>query len=219
MWRIYEAYFGPLRMSGGYFQFQAPQLRILPIRGIEVATPAKQRAALLTKSTQLIDKAVAKNDATGVLQFAEEQLAAKPERADVMHDLLAFLAEEMTRLNGQKRATAKQFLTDLKDFHGIDVRSMTPKAKLGEFWKLEAADLFAHFRRNRVRISQSDEEKIRERFFESKSAIVPLDSQIAFTDRLIDQIVYRLYGLTPEEIKIVESAFTPASARKGRAGK
>jgi len=62
-----------------------------------------------------------------------------------------------------------------------------------------------HFRTNRVRSSQSDEEKIRERFSKSKSTLVPLDSQIAFTDRLIDQIVYRLYGLTPEEIQIVES--------------
>src|SRR5207237_7307346 len=131
-------------------------------------------------------------------------LTAKHERADVVHDLVAFLAEGMTRLNTQKRATAKQFLTDLKDFHGIHVRSMNPKTKLYEFWKLDAADLFAHFWANKVRISQSDEEKIRERFSKAKSALGPLDSQIAFSDRLIDQIVYRLYGLTPEEVKIVK---------------
>ena len=33
----------------------------------------------------------------------------------------------------------------------------------------------------------------------------PLKQRIAATDRLIDQIVYRLYGLTDEEIAIVES--------------
>jgi len=33
-----------------------------------------------------------------------------------------------------------------------------------------------------------------------------LEAQIAFTDRLIDQVVYRLYGLTPEEITLVEEA-------------
>jgi len=32
---------------------------------------------------------------------------------------------------------------------------------------------------------------------------VPLEAQIAFTDDLIDQIVYRLYGLTQEEIELV----------------
>jgi len=29
---FYEQYFGSLRMSGGYFQFQAPQLRVIPFR-------------------------------------------------------------------------------------------------------------------------------------------------------------------------------------------
>jgi hypothetical protein len=28
---IYEQFFGALRMSGGYLQFQAPQLRVLPV--------------------------------------------------------------------------------------------------------------------------------------------------------------------------------------------
>jgi len=33
---------------------------------------------------------------------------------------------------------------------------------------------------------------------------VPLEAQIAFTDELIDGIVYRLYGLTQEEIQLLE---------------
>lgn len=32
----------------------------------------------------------------------------------------------------------------------------------------------------------------------------PVKAQLAWTDGLIDQIVYRLYGLTAEEIKVVE---------------
>jgi hypothetical protein len=41
---------------------------------------------------------------------------------------------------------------------------------------------------------------------DAKDKLIPLESQIEFTDRLIDQIVYRLYGLTPEEIKLVEKS-------------
>ena len=33
-----------------------------------------------------------------------------------------------------------------------------------------------------------------------------LDREIAATDRMIDQLVYQLYGLTEEEIGIVEEA-------------
>ncbi len=40
-----------------------------------------------------------------------------------------------------------------------------------------------------------------------------LETQIAATDRQIDSLVYELYGLTPEEIKIVEQASVgPAEA-------
>jgi len=41
--------------------------------------------------------------------------------------------------------------------------------------------------------------------------LLPLEAQIAFTDQLIDQIVYRLYGLTPDEIRIVEGTSHPVS--------
>ena len=88
-----------------------------------------------------------------------ERFAAKPERADVVHDLLAFLAEQMMALNREKRAAAKQFLTYLKDFHSVDTHTLKPKTKLDEFWKLEAAEVFAHFRANKLRLKDSDEEK------------------------------------------------------------
>ena len=95
-------------------------------------------------------------------------------------------------------------MTDLKDFHEIEARNLTPKTKLDEFWKLETADLFAHFQANKLRIKEADEDKIRSRFQTAKEKLVPLDSQIAFTDTLIDEIVFRLYGLTIEEIEIVK---------------
>jgi hypothetical protein len=41
---------------------------------------------------------------------------------------------------------------------------------------------------------------------EAKSIWLPLEAEIVFTDRMIDQIVYPLYGLTTDEIKIVEGA-------------
>jgi len=38
---FYGGYFGALIMSGGYFQFQAPQLRVLPIRRLSFTTPPR----------------------------------------------------------------------------------------------------------------------------------------------------------------------------------
>ena len=43
-------------------------------------------------------------------------------------------------------------------------------------------------------------------FTKSMSILEPLKVRIKATDELIDEIVYRLYGLTEEEIRIVKGA-------------
>ncbi|GAI09521.1 unnamed protein product, partial [marine sediment metagenome] len=44
-------------------------------------------------------------------------------------------------------------------------------------------------------------------FDKSLQKLTPLKRRIEMTDRLIDQIVYKLYGLTEKEIGIVEESF------------
>ena len=184
-------------------------LELLPFPNIRFTTPEKSRASLVAKSKQLHQRSASDGNPDGVLAFVTEQLGVKPERSDVIHDLLAFLAEEMTSLNRDIRGVTKRFLTDLKDFHNIDAHALKPKTKLDEFWRFEAAEVFAHFRANKLRLKVSDEEKIRARFQKAKDKLLPLESSLAFTDGLIDEIVYRLYGLTPDEIKLVKETSRP----------
>jgi hypothetical protein len=47
----------------------------------------------------------------------------------------------------------------------------------------------------------------------SPAAQTHLARDIAATDRAIDQLVYQLYGLTPEEIALVEAATAPPVAK------
>ena len=192
---------------------QKSHLVRLPIRRVPFTTPQTKRASLLAKAQQCYRRGVKDENGEALLAFVAEQLAAKPERSDAVHDLLAFLAGRMMDLNREKRAAARQFLADLRDFHRIEARALYPKTRLDEFWKLETAELFAHFAKNGktlaaagVNLDESAEDKIRSRFEKSKAALLPLESQIVFTDRLIDQIVYRLYGLTADEISLVEDA-------------
>ena len=203
------------RLTSTNNHVNAYEIDAMPLPRIDFTTPTAKRATQLDKARSLYEKSLPDGDAANALRFIEAELQAG--RADVVHDLLAFLAERMMAMNAEKRTTAKQFLTDLKDFHSIEARALNPKMKLDEFWKLEAADVFAHLRKNtkmlatqNVHLTEGTDEKIRARFSKSKSALVPLEKQIAFTDTLIDEIVYRLYALTPEEIKLVEN-----SARKG----
>ena len=45
-----------------------------------------------------------------------------------------------------------------------------------------------------------------ENYLETKERAEEIDAKIEQTDELIDEIVYEMYGLTDEEIKIVEIA-------------
>jgi hypothetical protein len=47
-------------------------------------------------------------------------------------------------------------------------------------------------------------DETRGRYEESLGRVLPIKEQLRKTDSLIDEVVYRLYGLTGEEIKVVE---------------
>jgi len=68
-------------------------------------------AYYLEKAKTLYSTCLEKHDQQCVLGFVEHHLAREPEESDVVHDLLAYLAEEMIRLNKQKRAAQREFLS------------------------------------------------------------------------------------------------------------
>ena len=57
-----------------------------------------------------------------------------------------------------------------------------------------------------VQLTKKDEFEWMELFEENKKKVVDLKTQIDQTDREIDRMVYALYGLTEEEIAIVEGS-------------
>jgi hypothetical protein len=146
------------------------------------------------------------------------------EQSDVVHDILAFLAERMIELNREKQAKIREFLEwlevelkvkpDKKGNTGID--ALTGKTKLrnylGDYQKGEEALSFDEFwailRKNKNRIernlSPSFMQEVKRAYEESLSGLLPIKERLRLTDGLIDQIVYRLYGLTEEEVRIVE---------------
>jgi len=207
---FYKLLFEAIAIRGGYIEFREYLIH-LPIRCISFTTPAANRKKLEKQGENIYEADLRNNDTSSILGFADKQLEAN--RMDAIHDLLALLADRMIGYNKIKYETAKRFHADLKDFHNIDIHTLTPKTRLDEFWKLEITEVFEHLKKNKkiitgagLNISIDDEDKIRNRFISAKNAILPVGRNIEFTDNLIDQIVYRLYGLTNDEIKIVEES-------------
>ncbi len=71
----------------------------------------KERAYYLEKAKNLYEYCLSQRMTRNVcLALSIITSPKEPEESDVVHDLLAFLAEEMIRLNKEKRAAQKEFL-------------------------------------------------------------------------------------------------------------
>jgi hypothetical protein len=160
-----------------------------------------------------------------LLAFVDEQLPPpagsrtthNAPRTDIIHDILAFLAEQMIELNRAKQAEMAGFLAWLEREMGGRVNDLSGKTTLqnylGDYQKGDShaalGDLLAVLRKNKRKqtvdpSSRAFQEALEREYTASLDKLLPGKAQLAFTDRLIDQIVYRLYGLTEEEIGIVE---------------
>ena len=134
---------------------------------------------------------------------------AEQEKSDVVHDLLAFMAERMLEMNKQKQQEIKGFLVWLEGFVGAKVEDLTPKTKLQSYYEHDYEGFLTVLKKNRKKLAidparREPGEALQAEFEGSVGKLAPLRERIRQTDELIDAVVYRLYGLTEEEIGIVE---------------
>ena len=78
--------------------------------------------------------------------------------------------------------------------------------RLQNWFKLEFGIFLKELKKQKVQLSLSEEAEWMQYFNEQKEKAQKLISEIEKTDSEIDQIVYELYGLSDDEIKIVEEA-------------
>ena len=109
------------------------------------------------------------------------------------------------------------FLAWLEREIGAPIDNLTRKTHLrnylGDYQKGEShralEEVLDILRRNRRRLKVDPSERAFQEQLAGESEgslgkLLPLKARLAGTDRLIDLIVYRLYGLTEEEIAVVE---------------
>ncbi|WP_166961925.1 Eco57I restriction-modification methylase domain-containing protein [Yeosuana marina] len=78
--------------------------------------------------------------------------------------------------------------------------------KLQNWYELEFKDFLKELKKAKVQLSLSEEAEWMQYFKEQKQKAQELKSEIEKVDAEIDKMVYQLYGLTNEEIKIVEES-------------
>lgn len=85
---------------------------------------------------------------------------------------------------------------------GLDIISN----KLQNWHELEFKDFSKELKKKKVKLSLSEEAEYMNYFNEQKAKALEIKAEIDKTDKEIDQMVYELYELTPEEIRIVQES-------------
>ncbi|MBN2093505.1 restriction endonuclease subunit M, partial [candidate division KSB1 bacterium] len=107
--------------------------------------------------------------------------------------------EKMLLQSKQLNEDINKFINRLQsNFNNIKITN-----KIKKFYKYDFKSLLEGLNQ-KITLRQQDEWE--DYFNEYKTKLTALQAEIDQTDREINQMVYELYGLTPEEIKIVEES-------------
>lgn len=116
------------------------------------------------------------------------------------HNTLVSLADLMINNEKQVEFISLRFLSRIQSNSTIDKISN----KLKEFYNYDFKTFLSELKKKKITLTLKQQDEWEQYFNEYKTEINKLQQQISQTDNEIDQLVYKLYGLTAEEIKIVE---------------
>jgi len=218
-------------LRGGFFEYRAQTLIHAPIRRITSTTPGEERAALTGRANDLyrsgkreellrfVEARLAAQPEQGdvvrdlLSYLAEQMIDLNRQRQQAVEDFIPGLEGTLTHAELQKisrlwtppniaqtgEKDADKKLAEAQEMLGdLAIRVLELRDDIGalneEQWKwllkqrLRGPDL-------------ADLVKVYRKF---QPPVAKIDSGIAATDHLVDQVVYRLYSLTAEEIAVVE---------------
>ena len=134
-----------------------------------------------------------------VAEFRE--LPIKRADADTQN-CIAELVKRMLSLNADLQKSVQRFLKRVQD----NLHPAKVSGALENFYAMEFADFVKELSKQKARLSLKQQDEWEDYFAEYKSACQGLTAEIAATDHQINQLVYQLYGLTEEEIAVVEGS-------------
>lgn len=112
------------------------------------------------------------------------------------------MADKMLFLNKDLQNFSSKFVKLLVSELAVE----DPSKKLQEWFKLTFADFVKELKKKKIELSLSQKSEWMDFFETEKQKVNTIQAEIEATDKQIDQMVYNLYELTPEEIEIVENA-------------
>ncbi len=194
---------------GGYYEYYEGQISALPIKKIDFLLDNEEKIGWLKDFNYLSDTIDNEGKINSILTSLEDN--------EKIYHALVTLAEKMINMNIVKQKNMKKYIKSLDERMKGSIDNISGKTIiinfLGDYQKGEPyttfEDIVKILEKNKsklgVNLNQPGLLKELEREYEkSLEKLLPIKQRLALTDKLIEQIVYRLYGLTEEEIRVVE---------------
>ena len=109
-------------------------------------------------------------------------------------------ADQMLSLNKELQEISEKFQRNLQREFSLE----TISKKLQNWYELSFADFLKELAKAKLNLTLSQKADWEDYFLLEQKRALDCQSKVHTTDKEIDQIVYELYGLTDEEIEIVE---------------
>ncbi|MFX1465459.1 MAG: Eco57I restriction-modification methylase domain-containing protein [Promethearchaeota archaeon] len=216
---VYRELFESLSLHGGYLRIGPPQISRIPIRRINFSTALNTRKSLFKKAKKLYQKYLVTKDHNIFNDFIEDRLPKdkkgdliiEKEESDIIYDILIYLTELIIALNKQKNEVITEFIEWFEREFDTQIENLTHKRKLIFYYDLDYNEFLNILEKNQNQIpikllDRAIQDSLRKMFEKNLVILSPLINKFNLVDELIDHIVYKLYGLTDEEIVIVEAA-------------
>lgn len=130
-----------------------------------------------------------------------EQIPIPEISKELKLELQSFTKQIISK-TAEKQKIQSQFLRLMESkFHVLIFNK-----KLQNWPELDFKSFLAELQKTKIKLTLSEESEWMQYFNEQKQKAHSLKAEIDKTDREIDRMVYELYGLTEEEIKIVEES-------------
>lgn len=115
---------------------------------------------------------------------------------------LAQKAQKMLELHKELHESAQQTIEFIQTKYELKKVSK----KLEKFWQLGANVFIDELKKQKITFSLSQEEELVQWYRDKQTVLIELEKQINTLDKQIDNEVYQFYGLSDEEINIIENS-------------
>ena len=142
------------------------------------------------------------NGSTLTVNISKEYLSQIPIKYTSIESQKPFIekADQMLSLNKELQEVSGKFTRNLEREFSLETLSK----KLQTWHQLTYDDFLKELKKQKIELSLSQKADWEDYFQKEKSKAVEIQNQISTTDAEIDKMVYELYGLSEEEIEIVE---------------